>query len=42
MKSENLVTDETPVLSPDRAERATLELIVAGRFLAKSGLICGR
>ena len=42
MKIEWLVSDVTAVGSPDRSERAILGMIVAGRFLANSGCICGR
>ena len=41
MKTEWLVADVTAVRSPDRAERAILGVILAGRFLANSGRICG-
>ena len=37
-----MVTNITAVGSPDRAERAILEVILAGLFLANSGCICGR
>ena len=42
MKIEWLVTNVTVVGSPDIAERAILEVILAGHFLAYSGRICGR
>ena len=42
MKIEWLVIDVTAVGSPDRAERAILGVILAGRFFANSGRICGR
>ena len=42
MKIERSVADVTAVGSPDRAERAILEVILAGLFLANSGRICGR
>ena len=42
MNIEWLVTDVTVVVSPDRAKRAILELILAGRFFANSDRICGR
>ena len=42
IKMEWLVTDVTPVRSPDRAECAILGLILAGSFLANSCHICGR
>ena len=42
MKIEWLLTDVTVVGSPDRAERAILGVILAWRFLANSGRICGR
>ena len=42
MKIEWLIINVTAVGSPDRAERAILEVILAGRFLANSGRICGR
>ena len=42
MKKEWLVANVTAVRSPDRAEHAILELILAGQFLANSGCICGR
>ena len=42
MKIECLVTDVIPTRSPDRAERAVLGVILAGRFFANSGHNCGR
>ena len=42
MKTEWLVTDEATVESPDRAEHAILEIILAGCFFGNSGRICGR
>ena len=42
MKIKWLVTDVTAVEPPDRAERAFLGGILARRFLADSGHICGR
>ena len=41
MKLEWLVTGVTADGSPDRAERAILGVILAGRFLDNSGCICG-
>ena len=41
MKTEWLVANVTAVESPERAERAMLELILAGRFLVNSDRICG-
>ena len=43
MKIEWLVADVIAIVSPDRGERAILEVILAKRlFLANSGRICGR
>ena len=43
MKIEWLVTNVTAVRSPDRAERASLKVVLAGRFFwTNSGRICGR
>ena len=42
MKIEWLVTNVTAVGSPDRADRAILEVILAWLFLANSGRICGQ
>ena len=36
MKTESLVSDVTAARSPDRAKRAILGVIFAGRFLANS------
>ena len=41
MKIKWLVANVTAVGSPDRAERAILGLILAERFLANSGRVCG-
>ena len=41
MKTEGSVIDVTADGSPDRAERAILGVILAGRFLDNSGCICG-
>ena len=40
MKMESLVSDVTAVGSPDRAERAILGVILAGRLLVNSACIC--
>ena len=37
MKIKWLITDVTPVGSPDREERAIVEVILARRFLTNSG-----
>ena len=42
MKIEWLVNDVTAVGSHDRAEGTFLRVVLAGRFLANSGRICGR
>ena len=43
MNIERLVTNATAIESPDRAERAILGVMLAGRFfLANPGRICGR
>ena len=42
MKIEWLVADVTAIESPERAEHAILEVMLAERFLANSGSISGR
>ena len=42
MKIEWLVPDVTALGSPERTEGAILGVILARRFLANSGCICGR
>ena len=42
MKLEWLLTNVTAVRSPDKAECAILGVILAERFFANSGRICGR
>ena len=42
MKKEWLFDDLTAVGSPDRAERAILEMILVWPFFANSGHICGQ
>ena len=41
MKIKWFITNITPVGSLDRAERAILGVILAGRSLSNSGYICG-
>ena len=42
MKIEWLDADVTAVGSPDRAEHAILEVVLAEHFFVNSGCICGR